>query len=68
MSEQAVIRAANALAARLEADNAKLRAALEPFAKMADQVEEWQKGTGQFTGAFDAKDLFRARELLATFQ
>jgi hypothetical protein len=42
----------------------RLRAALRPFAKMADQVEKWKAGTGSFEGSFDANDLYRARDLL----
>jgi len=42
----------------------RLRAALTPFAKMADQVDEWRKGAVAFTGHFDANDLRRAREVL----
>jgi len=49
---------------RLSVENERLRAALTPFARMADQVDEWQKGVGEFTGHFDANDLRRAREVL----
>jgi hypothetical protein len=50
---------------RLRAENERLREALKPFATMADQVDEWEKGTGNFTGNFDAADLRRARAALA---
>ncbi len=59
------------IVAKIEIDAkviAALREALVPFAKMADQVDEWRKGTGHFEGAFDANDLRRAREILATFE
>jgi hypothetical protein len=53
-----------ALIAEQGAEIERLRAALKPFAKMADQLDEWQKGTGAFEGSFDANDLRRAREVL----
>jgi hypothetical protein len=49
---------------KLERENERLRAALEPFAKMANEVEFWAQGTGKFTGHFDANDLKRARALV----
>lgn len=58
--------AAEAEAARLKDENKELVAGLEPFAKMADQVDEWQKGKDpNFSGHFDANDLRRARSLTA---
>lgn len=39
--------------------------ALEPFAKMADQVDEWKSGNGEFEGRFDARDLELARSVLS---
>ena len=46
-------------------ENAILREALKPFAKMADEVDEWQKGSGDFEGSFNADDLRRARTALS---
>jgi hypothetical protein len=48
----------------MRANIKRLRTALIPFAKMADQLDEWQKGVGEFEGHFDANDLRRAREVL----
>ncbi len=49
----------------LRALAAGLLAALEPFAKMADQVDNWQKGSGPCDTSFDADDLRKARAAIA---
>jgi hypothetical protein len=49
-----------------QATIARLEAALRPFALMADQVEEWQKGARLDCEAeFKAADLFNARAALS---
>lgn len=50
---------------RLAARVAELEAGLAPFAKMADVVDVWRRGTQRDHDAqFDANDLYRARALL----
>lgn len=49
----------------------RLRAALRPFALMADRLDEWQKGTNpQVDFSFDADSLRDARRVLksSTYQ
>lgn len=47
------------------AEAARLRELLKPFAEMADQVDEWQKGCDpNFAGNFNADDLRAARAAL----
>lgn len=57
-------RAAHVIKLR-DAEIKRLRAALKPFAVMADHVDEWQKGTNARVGfSFAASDLRHAREVL----
>ena len=60
----AVLQRNSATISRLSAALVVAREGLEPFKTMADQVDEWQRGSGEFEHQFDANDLRRARAAL----